>query len=391
MTVLTQLVAQGASQTSKNYAADNVVPIGEKFETFESTKTFVVPRIGDSAEDFFLEVSVKALPEGYRWRQWAPKRFVDRSEISIGDKAIKYQTVEAQMIGLFLLKNSMFKESEMEYLDPKKEHTFLLPLSSNELPLVALQLSEVRQKIILNSLKELIETDMPTMCENPLKSAQLQCRYRFFDIKERREVAVNPAQYGISMRQTATSTFDILDHTVKFQQEQEGISSATLIHITAEDGSELSEPIVTNLSMLLQGEPRHKLTGTLSRIYHRELFRNTARNGSQCRDNELSKNLQQFVHTTGRLDVEWRLQGLNFSRIADTKFELQFNEKAPTRVRITVANEISNILCIRDGMASLKQLAAEPYFGPNKEVPTEKQNSVVSEANVPCLSTCTIG
>ena len=363
---LVQLVTQGTGQTSQNYAADSIVPIGSKFTQFDSSQRIVVSRQGDITEDFFMEFSVKALPEGYRWRQWAPRRFVARTELLIGGNVIDSRTAEGYMMGLFLSKQGLFQESEMEYLDPTRDHTFLLPLAApQDIPLVALQYHEVAYTIHLNRLEELIETTLPIMCPNPLKSAQLYIMYRYLDTNERRTAARNAHDLTIISRQTCTESFPVNDGHLHFMYNMGGVTTATLIHIAAEDGSEFSDSVLTNVKMILNGVERWNLTNSLARVYHRELFAKTIGHQYEWRMREtpLTKNLYFMVHATGRLDNENRLQGLNASRIETIAFDLQFQPSAPSRVRITIFNEISNILMIRSGLGGLKYQPEEHSFG----------------------------
>lgn len=362
-----QMVATGQNQVSENYAVDEIIPNNQVFNQFNTTKTFEIPFLGDSHEDSFMEFSVKALPEGFRWRQWAPVRFIAQAELIVGGSTIEVRTAENYMLGMFLTKNTIRDEALIEHLDPRREHTMIVPISfrSLPLPLVAMRHSFVSIKITLNKPEELIESETGEVIEDPLTYAYLYTKYRYYDTAERRQIAATRREWHHSTFQTATSAVNVIDKQAMFTYSQEGVSTASIIHIAAEDGSELAEPVLENVKLLLNGYERQSLTGTISRVYERAQFnQNIAKKYNwTLRDDTLSKNLYFLTYATGREDVNGQLQGLNFSRIDHSSFQLTFKEGGPARVRITVTNDIINILRAYDGMVTLRNTSIQPLFG----------------------------
>ena len=403
---LTHLVARGPHDQPINNALDIITHTINTSIQFGQSNRFTIARQCDVIKSIYFKFKMAPLPVGWIYKnRWAENAFENIDLIIGGHFILKYTKEKQKIFNLIFPPKNTNRHMNFDYTLEERRNLSLQPhetifeldiqeIFGNGIPVVSMSFHDVQVNFTLGDFEDCIEIDRTIFNEtsvlgniapplNPNLNYILECLPQsivlFLDTEARRTLVQTESRFITKNYQIASTIVDSSE--TSFNINQDGVCSAAYIHITNEDGTEITNQIIDRLKVLLNGNYRFDISGFQSRhqmttlLPHPTLDNNTSQNLYYISYNSDTYNQSTETPTEPQTQTQHNENGVNLSRMDSYKFNLRYNNTIPLppRIKISVIHRNQNVFMVQSGMGGYRFSHNAPQIMTEAELQAETE------------------
>ena len=345
---------------------------------------FIIARECDIIKTIFFTFKMAPLPAGWIYKKCWIKHAFEHLELGIGGRRVIYQTDQHSRLSelIFPPKSHASRDMSFDYTVEERRrkslrmHEIIYEFDIKDvfgdmgISLIALSFAEVAVFFRLGSLLDCLERDPAVEALhflpagfNPImeflpQSVGLCLDHNSRDLVAQRSHHQNSIIYSLSNIKTTERS-----EQQSFCIRHTGICSASYIHITNEDGSEIDEQVLSKIEIGLSGITIFSLTGFQSRHQVRGWLPHLTQ------DNILSQNLYYIsYHASPYLrsaaGADQGESGINLTRIDrhQLSFIFDWSVYVPPHIKITIMHRMQNMFAVQRGIGGYREEVSIPVI-----------------------------